>query len=244
MQFALTEEQVGLCEVVRDVVARQCTPGDVRAARDAGTESDALRRALDDIGLGALRTPENAGGLGLGALEACLVLKELGFGGAPGPWVERVMAAQAGDSDDIHQLQLAVGAAAFLVGLGEQMLAMAVQHVQTREQFGRPIGSFQAVQHHLADARLALEFAWPLVLRAGWCLDHDRGATPTACWMAKAEAADAALLVARKTLQCHGAMGYAHEHDLQLFMKQAWELAPRFGDAATCRRNIAAAMDL
>ena len=83
-------------------------------------------------------------------------------------------------------------------------------------QFGVPIGSFQAVKHHLADAALALEFARPAVLRAAWSVAHDEPTRARDVSMAKAMASDAAELVGRKALQCHGAIGYTVEYDLHL----------------------------
>lgn len=262
MDFSFSEEQEALGQVVAELLKTRCTPDDVRAAVDGPGEVAGLAGALDEIGLGALMVPETDGGLGLGVLETCLVLHELGYAGAPGPWIERLLAdcpahegrEKAEDPGFLQQLRLSVGAAAVLTGLARRMLDLAIGHVKVREQFGKPVGSFQAVQHHLADARLAIEFAIPLVWRAAWALDDgldgpvDGGdgvdEAAVAVWMAKHHSNEAALKSARKALQCHGAMGYAHEGDLQLFMKQVWTLAPRFGDSAACRRKIAASMDL
>ena len=132
----------------------------------------------------------------------------------------------------------ALGTAAQLVGLADRMIAMTVEYASQRKQFGVPIGSFQAVKHHLADARLALEFARPLVYRAAWTVaerDPDRS---LAVSLAKASASDAAVLAARVALQCHGAMGYTTEYDLHLFMKRSWALAATWGDAAWHRARI------
>jgi hypothetical protein len=103
----------------------------------------------------------------------------------------------------------ALGAAAQLIGLARRMLDMTVPYVSERRQFGAPVGSFQAVKHHLADARIALEFARPLVYRAAWSMSQHDPDSPTHVSMAKASAGDAALLAARKALQCHGAIGYS-----------------------------------
>jgi alkylation response protein AidB-like acyl-CoA dehydrogenase len=119
----------------------------------------------------------------------------------------------------------ALGTAAYLVGLGQAMLDMTVGYVQERHQFGKPIGSFQAVKHHLADAALALELVRPATWRAAWSVAH---ATPTRARdvsMAKAMASDAAELVGRKALQCHGAIGYTVEYELHRYAKRAWALA-------------------
>jgi alkylation response protein AidB-like acyl-CoA dehydrogenase len=131
-----------------------------------------------------------------------------------------------------------LGVAAQLIGLARRMLDLAVAYVTERHQFGVPIGSFQAVKHHLADARIALEFARPLVYRAAWSLataDPDRSVHIS---MAKAMASDAATIAARRALQCHGAIGYSFEYDLHLFMKRAWALASAWGDAGWHRRRV------
>jgi alkylation response protein AidB-like acyl-CoA dehydrogenase len=136
----------------------------------------------------------------------------------------------------------ALGAAAQLVGLGERMLDLTVGYVTERKQFGVPIGSFQAVKHHLADAALALAFAEPLVLRAANSLAHDDPEAPVHVSMAKARASEAALQAARASLQCHGAIGYTVEYDLHLFMKRSWALAARYGDADFHRDRVRAVL--
>jgi alkylation response protein AidB-like acyl-CoA dehydrogenase len=136
----------------------------------------------------------------------------------------------------------ALGTAAQLVGLADRMIEMTVAYATERRQFGVPIGSFQAVKHHLANARLALEFARPLVYRAAWTIavdDHERA---VAVSLAKASASDAALLAGRVALQCHGAIGYTTEYDLHLFMKRAWALAATWGDAAWHRARVGRAI--
>jgi len=136
----------------------------------------------------------------------------------------------------------ALAAAAQLVGLGAGALGMAVAYAKEREQFGVKIGSFQAVQHHLADALLALEFARPAVTWASWQVAHRKADRSTSVSLAKARASDAALLACRAALQVHGAIGYTTEHDLHLWMKRAWALAASWGDAAFHRERIARAI--
>ncbi len=240
MHFAFTDEQQGLREVIRDVLTRHCTTAEVRAAQtDAEPAIARLATAMQKIGVTEIAVPAERGGLGLGMVEVCLALHELGYAGAPGDWVAMV-ALNPQSSHEAPADRGATGVAAYLDGLGRRMLDMAVAHACAREQFGTPIGSFQAVQHHLADARLASEFAIPLTWRAAWCLDHDPEHAAIAASMARAKSGDAALLIARKSLQCHGAMGYAHEYDLQLFMKRTWQLAAAYGDPASHRRRVAA----
>jgi alkylation response protein AidB-like acyl-CoA dehydrogenase len=122
------------------------------------------------------------------------------------------------------------------------MLDTAVAYVKARHQFGKPVGSFQAVKHHLADALVAIEMAAPAVYRAAHSLAHRDVDRSTHASMAKALASDAAPLVARKALQCHGAIGYAFENDLQLWMKRTWALAATWGDAAWHRERVGRAL--
>jgi len=132
--------------------------------------------------------------------------------------------------------RLILGVAAQLCGLSDRMLTMTVDYVRERKQFGVPVGSFQAVKHHLANARIALEFARPLVYRAA--VEPSKLTTS----MAFAKAADAALLTGRVALQCHGAIGYTTEYDLHLYMKRAWALARAYGDARLHRSRVAEAI--
>jgi alkylation response protein AidB-like acyl-CoA dehydrogenase len=136
----------------------------------------------------------------------------------------------------------ALGTAAELVGLAQHLLDATVEYARQRQQFGAPIGSFQAVKHKLADVRLALEFARPVVYRAASSLAHDDHDRSVHVSMAKAFASDAALLATRHSLQVHGAIGYSYEYDLHLWMKRAWALAASWGDAAWHRDRVGRAI--
>jgi alkylation response protein AidB-like acyl-CoA dehydrogenase len=138
----------------------------------------------------------------------------------------------------------ALGAAAQLLGLSQTMLDMTVAHVTERRQFGVPVGSFQAVKHHLADALMELSFARPTVYRAAWSLTVGDAAASEHVAIAKAMASDAAEVVGRAALQCHGALGYADEYDLHLYLKRAWALSRAFGSAAWHRDRVAAHVGL
>jgi alkylation response protein AidB-like acyl-CoA dehydrogenase len=130
-------------------------------------------------------------------------------------------------------------AAAELVGLARKMIEMTVAYVSIRAQFGRAVGTFQAVQHALAEAHVAIELARPCVHRAAYALARGEPDAPRDVSLAKALASDAANLAARTALQCHGAIGYSFEHDLHLWMKRAWALAAAHGSAADHRARIA-----
>ena len=111
-----------------------------------------------------------------------------------------------------------------------------------REQFGKPIGTFQAVKHHMVDALLKLEFAKPVVYRAAWSMVHDPAQADTHVSMAKIYASEAADIAAKKSLQVHGAIGYSYEYDLHLWMKRAWALRRTWGTDAWHRERVAKAV--
>lgn len=133
----------------------------------------------------------------------------------------------------------AAATAALLIGLSEQMIAMTVAYVVDRKQFGVPIGSFQAVKHHLADAELKVSFARPAVWAAAYGLAMGSADVDREVSMAKCFASDAAEVVARKALQTHGAIGYTTEHDLHFWLKRSWALSSSWGDALWHRRRVA-----
>jgi alkylation response protein AidB-like acyl-CoA dehydrogenase len=121
--------------------------------------------------------------------------------------------------------RIGLATAAQLVGLGRRMLDLTTGYVRARHQFGVPVGSFQAVKHHLADALRGLEFAGPAVLAAAWALASRTGDASMAVSMAAVLATEAVTRTARAALQCHGAIGYTVEYELHRFAKRAWALA-------------------
>jgi alkylation response protein AidB-like acyl-CoA dehydrogenase len=219
MRFALTADQVALADAVGELLAKE--PPDAASTLDA----------LVAMGVTQVLVPEADGGLGMDALAAVAILEQAGYAGFQLPIIQPVMGTGEGDLASL-------GAAAQLVGLGQRMLDLTVGYVKQREQFGVPIGSFQAVKHHLADALKELAFARPAVWRAG------ADPTPVHVSMAKAMASDAASFVARQALQCHGAIGYTVEYELHRYLKQTWTLARAHGDAAWHRERIATALEI
>jgi alkylation response protein AidB-like acyl-CoA dehydrogenase len=135
-----------------------------------------------------------------------------------------------------------LGAAAQEVGLAARMIEMTVAYTSERRQFGVPVGSYQALKHHLADALLLLEHARPAVYRAAWTVANDVPTRGRDASMAKVMADRAAAVAARAALQCHGAIGYTWEHDLHLWMKRAWALEHVWGPTALHRRRVADAV--
>lgn len=135
----------------------------------------------------------------------------------------------------------ALATAAQLLGLGQAMLSIASDYAQSRKQFGRPIGSFQAVKHHLADVAIAIEMARPLVHAAALGVD---GQVPEGTDVsrdisaAKVAAAEAADLSARRSLQVMGAIGYTAEHDISLYITKTRALLNAWGSPAVHRQRI------
>lgn len=138
-------------------------------------------------------------------------------------------------TDDADPLLLDLGAlmaAAQLVGLAEAMLDQAVDYAKMREQFGQPIGAFQAIKHRLADVAVVLEFVRPVLWRAATAMDDALSSASLHISHAKVAATDAAYLAAETAIQVHGAMGYTYEVDLHFWMKRAWALGGAWGSRA------------
>ncbi|MCF6472068.1 acyl-CoA dehydrogenase [Nonomuraea sp. MG754425] len=133
-----------------------------------------------------------------------------------------------------------VATAAQLIGVARELLSVTVGYARARTQFGAPIGSFQAVKHHLADVAVAVEFAAPLVYRAALTAGSDDAERDTSA--AKAAAGDAATLAARVALQVHGAIGYTEELDLRFWLARAWSLSAAYGTTAAHRERLRAAI--
>ena len=136
----------------------------------------------------------------------------------------------------------ALATAAQLIGAGQALLDAAVEYAKQRAQFGRVIGSYQAIKHKLADVHIALELARPLVYGAALSLADSSTDTARDVSAAKASASDAALLAARSALQTHGAIGFTSEHDLSLWLLRVQALRPAWGDPATHRRRVLEAL--
>ena len=136
----------------------------------------------------------------------------------------------------------ALTTAAQLVGAGQALLDAAVDYAKQRAQFGRVIGSYQAIKHKLADVHIALELARPLVYGAALSLADRSPDTARDVSAAKASASDAALLAARSALQTHGAIGFTAEHDLSLWLLRVQALRSAWGDPAMHRLRVLEAL--
>lgn len=136
--------------------------------------------------------------------------------------------------------QAALATSAQLLGLGEHLLATTVTYVTQRRQFGREIGSYQAVKHRLADLRIALDFVRPLVFGAAVLFEAEERSRDVAA--ATVAASEGAWLAARTALQLHGAIGYTAEHDLSLSILKTRALHGAWGTPAQARRRVLASL--
>jgi alkylation response protein AidB-like acyl-CoA dehydrogenase len=133
----------------------------------------------------------------------------------------------------------ALFAAAQLLGIAQRCVDLAVAYAKERQQFGKPIGSYQAVKHHLATAQVRIEFARPVVHAAAACLPQADLFSRARISHAKLAAGEAADLAARTAIQVHGAMGYSWEVDVHFFLKRAIALQTWWGPPALHRSRVA-----
>ncbi len=344
MDFELSEDQLALRDGARELLDGLAPPTRVRTVVDAGGGiDDGLWKAMVEQGWTAVEVPEDRGGLGLGAVEAAVLLEEVGRHVAPAPflstllaagalaraghadWADRLAAGEAigcvawsrpgrggvraagdsltGRSDPVPfapSADVAVvaaesddGPALFAVELGErrprrepamdmtrelgwlqfddtpaervggaddvdavldrgaaftsvEMLGgasramdMAVEYAKDRVQFGRPIGSFQAVKHRCADMLVDVEGMRSTAYWAAWCIGARQDDVSVAASTAKIWCSDASKRVMASSLQVHGGIGFTWEHDLHLFLKRAQLDQLSFGDAGFHRQRLA-----
>ncbi|WP_100524996.1 acyl-CoA dehydrogenase [Mycobacteroides abscessus] len=129
-----------------------------------------------------------------------------------------------------------------LIGAGQALLDRAVAYAKQRSQFGRPIGSYQAVKHKLADVHIALELARPLVYGAALSLADQSPTAARDASAAKVAAAKAAYLAARSALQTHGAIGFTAEYDLSLWILKVRALTSAWGTSEWHRARVLEAL--
>ena len=125
------------------------------------------------------------------------------------------------------------------VGVASQALALGVEHAKSREQFGRPIGAYQAVSHKLADTYVETELARSLAYWAAWCIAEDDGEAELAATAAKTYAAEAAVAACERAIQVHGGMGFTWDHPLHRYYKRALWIESFDRSGAAHRADIA-----
>jgi len=168
------------------------------------------------------------------AMDRTRELGVLEFDGTPGRSLGGTAAAE------LLVDRAATLAGAEMLGAADRVLTMTVEYAKDRVQFGKPIGSFQAVKHMLADALVDVEGMRSTVYYAAWCAAADDRDRSLSASMAKAWCSDASRRVMGTGLQVHGGIGFTWEHDMHLYVKRAQLDQVSFGDAAFHRDRIAA----
>jgi len=150
----------------------------------------------------------------------------------------------SGSGEDYHPVfhRACVALAAESTGLAQRALEMSVEYAKDRQQFGRPIGAYQAVSHRCAQMLLETENSRSAVYGAAWAADAEPESLPLAASTAKAYASDAGWRVPDAAIQVHGGIGFTWEHDLHFFLKRGRANAATFGDAKWHREQVAEAV--
>jgi alkylation response protein AidB-like acyl-CoA dehydrogenase len=220
MDFALSEDQLELKQAARAWLAdRFPLDRDWEAQDDRWSELEEL---------GWLDVAE----AGLGFVEEALLLEEMGYVCYPGFYLGHVAAVPGdGDVDTVDPTRrvnhvdetprFRAAAAAEALGIAQRALDLGVEHAKTRTQFGKPIGTYQAVSHPLAQTYTDVELARSLVYWAAWCVAENDGRAPLAAAAAKAFATEAAVVACERSIQVHAGIGFTWEHPLHRFYKRA-----------------------
>lgn len=331
MDFDLTDEQQALRDAAHDLLAKRCSSDRVREVMEGDSFDRDLWSAMVDQGWLGVATPETRGGLGLGMVEAAILLEQTGASLAPVPFAQQLLAlsalgddpaceplvtgerlgtaartglrrnpdgrvsgrtepvifgatasllvAPAGDElvavdlegvprsaepamdltrelawieldaapcttiggpaeVQVHLDRGAVFHAAEMLGCAEAVMSKAVAYAKERHQFGRPIGSFQAVKHRCADMLVDVEGMRSAVYYAAWALGADDPDASVAASTAKIWCSDAGLRVAESALQVHGGVGFTWDCDVHLHLKRAQLDQVAFGDASHHRARL------
>lgn len=198
----------------------------------AGSADGAVQAVVAADGPGITVTP-------LESLDLSRRFSEVRFDGAVVA-ADSVLGAPGG-GDDLLDRQLALAAtltAAESVGAMDHEFEMTLQYAKDRIAFGRPIGSFQAVKHLLADTSLAIEMGKAVVLAAARSLGSDDGYGVEAASIAKALVGESAIELAQNCFQVFGGIGYTWEHDQHLYLRRLTTDAALYGDAAWHRERL------
>ncbi len=348
MDFELSDDQVALQDAARDLLDSSASPRRVRRVFDADEGVDReLWEAMVEQGWPGIAVPEELGGVGLGAVEAAVLLEQVGAHvgpapflqnyvaldalvravengvGAAGPFIDRLVGGDAigtvawtaveasadggghllrgetepvifgpladlalvratdGSEQGLYLVELAscrptpepamdrtrqlgwlrldgvaglrlggadaveafldTGAtahAAEMLGGASRALEMSVEYAKQREQFGRPIGSFQAVKHRCADMLVDVEGMRSAVHYAAWAIGARDADRSVAASTAKTWCSDASKRVMASALQVHGGIGFTWEHDIHFFLKRAQLDQVSFGDAVFHRARL------
>jgi alkylation response protein AidB-like acyl-CoA dehydrogenase len=193
--------------------------------------SDGHRHIVESAAAGVIAIPEES-------IDPTRRLSSVRFEGA------RPEATLPGAGEDYIPvfLRACIALAAESTGLAQRALEMSVAYAKDRQQFGRPIGAYQAVSHRCAQMLLETENSRSAVYGAAWAADAEPESLPLAASMAKAYASDAGWRVPDAAIQTHGGIGFTWEHDLHFFLKRGRANAASLGDAKWHRERVADAV--
>ena len=192
-------------------------------------------------GVGLFLVPGDAAGLErtvLPAMDETRKLAEVTLAGVTVGADARLADGDAGTLDRVNDI-IAVSLALEQVGGAQAVLDMAVQYAKDRQQFGKPIGSFQAIKHMCADMLVKVESARAAAYYAMWTVAEGTDEAATVVPLAKAYCSDAFFDCAGMNIQVHGGIGFTWEHDAHLYFKRAKSSQVMFGTPAERRRQLA-----
>jgi alkylation response protein AidB-like acyl-CoA dehydrogenase len=207
---------------------------------DGHTANLILVAARTDAGVSLFAVTDDAAGLertALSTMDQTRKQAKLTFENTPG----RLIGTDGGGWDILSTMLdlAAVGLAAEQVGGAQEVLESAVQYAKDRVQFGRPIGSFQAIKHKCADMLLEVESAKSAAYYAGWCAAEMNDELPSVASLAKAYCSEAYFHSAAENIQIHGGIGFTWEHPAHLYFKRAKSSELLFGDPTYHRELLA-----
>jgi alkylation response protein AidB-like acyl-CoA dehydrogenase len=190
-------------------------------------DQDLLRReARDVLANGGWSRDEVAE---LGFLDRAVLYEEAGRANRG----EEFFDAAAPESERLAALALEA------VGIGSKAIELAIDYAKEREQFGKKIGTYQAISHSLVDGYVAVELSRSLAYWAAWAVAEDDEQADLAVAAAKSQAAEAAVLACEKSIQAHGGIGFTWEHPLHRYYKRALWLEGALGYGREHRSEIA-----
>jgi alkylation response protein AidB-like acyl-CoA dehydrogenase len=207
---------------------------------DGHTASLILVAARTDAGLSLFQVAGDAEGLtrtALSTMDQTRKQAKLEFSGTPAKLI-----GTEGEGGNVLERVLdlaAVALAAEQVGGAQKVLEMSVEYAKVRVQFGRPIGSFQAIKHKCADMLLEVESAKSAAYYAGWCAAELNDELPSVASLAKAYCSEAYFHAAAENIQIHGGIGFTWEHPAHLYFKRAKSSELLFGDPTYHRELLA-----
>ncbi|MBI2706690.1 MAG: acyl-CoA/acyl-ACP dehydrogenase [Actinobacteria bacterium] len=207
---------------------------------DGHTADLVLVAARTDAGVSIFAVSSDAAGLtrtALSTMDQTRKQAKLEFDGVEG----KLVGTDGGGWDLLSTVLdlAAVGLAAEQVGGAQQCLDMSVEYAKVRVQFGRPIGSFQAIKHKCADMLLEVESAKSAAYYAGWCASEMNDELPSVASLAKAYCSEAYFHAAAENIQIHGGIGFTWEHPAHLYFKRAKSSELLFGDPTYHRELLA-----